>query len=216
MTEEQPSGYVPPRLGAPAFSCPHCMAFAQQAQLSVQAGQYGAMRTYANLTVTRCASCHQDAIWHGMALIHPRLATAPLPNPDLPPAIAALYLEAREIEQSSPRASAALLRLCIERVCTEVGAKGTNLNQRIGDLVQRGVPPEVQQALDYTRLIGNEAVHPGQISETDTDAIAAPLFTCVNLIADALFTRPRQMASLYHSLPQSSRDQIDRRDTSGS
>ena len=45
--------------------------------------------------------------------------------------------------------------------------KGENLNADVAKLVKKGLPVDVQQALDAVRVIGNEALHPGQMDLRD-------------------------------------------------
>ncbi|MBB5372286.1 hypothetical protein HNP71_000524 [Acidocella aromatica] len=82
----------------------------------------------------------------------------------------------------------------------------------IGALVQRGLLPAVQQALDAVRVIGNNAVHPGQLDLTDDPQSAATLFLLINLIAEQLITAPKQAQAIYDSLPEGARNAISRRD----
>ena len=70
----------------------------------------------------------------------------------------------------------------------------------------------VQQALDIVRVIGNEAVHPGQIEVSDNPAIAASLFRLVNIIAEHMISEPKAIAELYRSLPPDKLKGIEDRD----
>lgn len=136
-----------------------------------------------------------------------------MPNPDLPDAVMRDYLEAREVLDCSPRAAAALLRLAVQRLCSELGqsTKG-NLDQAIGNLVKNGLPVSVQQALDGVRVVGNNAVHPGVIDLNDSREFAVVLFDLVNHIADRMISEPKRIAEIYAKLPQAAREAIERRD----
>ena len=48
-----------------------------------------------------------------------------------------------------------------------MGEKGKDINTDIGNLVKKGLPIKVQESLDILRVIGNEAVHPGQLDLKD-------------------------------------------------
>lgn len=139
--------------------------------------------------------------------------TSPDPNPDLPDDIKRDYEEARQILASSPRGSAALLRLAIQKLCVHLEEKGENINEDIGALVAKGLPTMVQQALDLVRVIGNNAVHPGQIDLNDDKKVADKLFPLVNVIAEVMISQPNQIKTLYESvLPESQREAIEQRD----
>jgi len=130
---------------------------------------------------------------------------------DLPEEIKSDFREAAEIWHSSPRGSAALLRLCIQKLCIRLGKSGRNLNNDIGELVKEGLDPRIQKSLDIVRVIGNNAVHPGQIL-TDDRETASRLFRLVNMIADAMITQPKHINEFYEELPESAKRQIEKRD----
>jgi Domain of unknown function (DUF4145) len=64
----------------------------------------------------------------------------------------------------------------VQKLCVRLGGGGANLNDDIGLLVQSGFPVQIQHALDVVRVIGNNAVHPGEISVDDNPEIAQALF----------------------------------------
>jgi hypothetical protein len=137
---------------------------------------------------------------------------APTPNPDLPHDVRADYEEAGKILTLSPRGAAALLRLAIQKLCIKLGEKGENLNDDIANLVQRGLPQKVQKALDSVRVIGNNALHPGQMDLKDDRNTATRLFDLVNIIADVHITQPKKVDAVYSKLPESQRQAIVKRD----
>jgi len=163
-----------------------------------------------NLHLTRCFACEQIAVWINDRVVWPAMHGATPPNPDLPPDVLMDYQEAAAILHSSPRGSAALLRLAIEKLCASLGETG-NINSMIASLVRKGLDQRIQQALDVVRVIGNEAVHPGTIDLRDDSDTAGKLFTLVNIICDALISQPRQINQLYASLPEDKRKGIENR-----
>lgn len=165
-----------------------------------------------NLWLSRCFSCEAIAVWVHDRLIFPSYNLAILPNNDLPSDIKADFMEAAKILDLSPRGSAALLRLCIQKLCKHLGKPGDNLNSDIAQLVKGGLDVRIQKSLDIVRVVGNSAVHPGQIDLTDNRDIAFRLFRLVNMIADAMITQPKHVESFYAELPENARQQIEKRD----
>ncbi len=102
-----------------------------------------------------------------------------IPNPDLPDHIIRDYEEARGILRDSPRGAAALLRLCVQKLCMHLGEKGKNIDDDIASLVSKGLNPLVQKSLDIVRVIGNEAVHPGVIDLNDDRDTASQLLILI-------------------------------------
>jgi len=134
------------------------------------------------------------------------------PHPDLPEDCAVDYREARDIFTKSPRAAAALLRLCIQKLTLQLGEKGANINDDIKSLVSKGLPIAVQQSLDYCRVVGNNAVHPGEIDLNDSPEVAQHLFAMINFIVEDRILRPKEIQKLYQSLPEAAREAIEKRD----
>ena len=145
-------------------------------------------------------------------MIYPNFAGIEPPNQDLSEDIQNDYLEAAEILQRSPRGAAALLRLAIQKLCIQLGEKGTDLNTDIGNLVKKGLSQKVQQSLDALRVIGAQAVHPGQIELKDDVATASALFRLVNFIAEKLITEPNEIEEIYGKIPDGKKEQIAKRD----
>ncbi len=130
----------------------------------------------------------------------------------MPDEIAADYNEARQVLNDSPRSAAALLRLGIQKLCKHLGEPGKNINDDIASLVKKGLPERVQQALDIVRVVGNNAVHPGQIDLKDDAETAGSLFELVNIIVDVMISEPQRIKELYEKLPESARKAVEDRD----
>ncbi len=165
-----------------------------------------------SLQLARCCNCDLISLWMDQAMIYPPVIDAPPPNADLDEAIQRDYMEAAMIVRHSPRGAAALLRLCIQKLCKQLGEKGQDINTDIGNLVKKGLPFPLQQALDIVRVIGNESIHPGQMDMADDGETARQLFALVNLVTERMISLPKQVDALYQSLPQGKRDGIAQRD----
>ena len=66
--------------------------------------------------------------------------------------------------------------------------------------------------MDVLRVIGNNAVHPGQIDLKDDKAVAMKLFQLLNLIVERRISVPKQIDELFEGLPPGAKDAIERRD----
>lgn len=136
-----------------------------------------------------------------------------MPIEDMPEAIKADFMEAREIVNASPRGAAALLRLCVQKLMPILGERGRDINDDIASLVKKGLPVAVQQALDSLRVIGNEAVHPGAIDLNDNRETALALFELLNFIVERTITQQKKISDIYGKLPKSKLDAILKRDS---
>lgn len=164
-----------------------------------------------NLNISQCYQCHELSVWLHDALIHPGNRYGIEPNEDLNDDIRQDFNEAREIINNSPRGAAALLRLCVQKLCMQLGEEGNSIDQDIGSLVGKGLNPLVQEALDVVRVIGNEAVHPGSLDLRDDRDSALQLLILINTIADQMITHPKNVKALYAKLPATKRAGIDAR-----
>ena len=165
-----------------------------------------------NLTLSKCFTCREVSVWIHDRLIFPARMLAPTPNADLPEDVRHDYEEAGRILNESPRGSAALLRLAIQKLCRYLGEDERNLDDAIGRLVRRGLSPLVQKSLDAVRVIGNEAVHPGTLDLQDDRETASRLFEVANIVAEQMITNPKRVDELYGRLPESKRKAIEARD----
>jgi len=217
--------YEEPALNKTAFNCPFCNAYANFWWSPVNVIKAGAQTTI-QYRAAQCAHCGEWTLWTyepkgrgpGGAilvgsLIYPFKLTSPLPHKDLPNSCKSEYDEARNVLAFSPRAAAALLRLCIQQLCKELGASGENVNRDIGELVKKGLDSRIQKALDVVRVTGNNAVHPGTMDLADDNELVNKLFTLVNLIVEEMITKPKEIDALYGTLPEGARQAIDKRDS---
>ncbi len=232
-------GYIAPQYRAGTFTCPVCRQTAKhkwlEANWSLQTVRepnpfavgsepeplnaaieaIGHDSPRSKLAVSRCGACDRSSLWAYEKLVYPETTNSPPVNEDLPDEIKKIYIEAASVAEKSPRSAAALLRLSIQLLCKHLGEPGKKINDDIASLVKKGLPADVQKALDIVRVVGNNAVHPGKIS-TDSPEIVQSLFELINIIAERMLTEPRKISEMYNSLPDRNRDQIAKRDCSQS
>lgn len=203
--------FTAPEHNLTAFHCPFCNVYADQLWDNLGQVFRGAWH-FNGLTGSTCAHCKRSAVWFSEVMVYPDFEGVQPPNQDLSGDIQSDYQEAASILQKSPRGAAALLRLAIQKLCGELGESGKKINEDIKSLVEKGLPAAVQKSLDAVRVIGNEAVHPGQIDLRDDVETAKALFRLVNLIAEKMITEPKEVEEIYNSLPESKRQEIEKRD----
>lgn len=204
--------YIRPTVLTSKFTCPHCGAISLQRWDWRNWGfdQYTDVNKNP-IRVARCDHCENFSLWLNETMLYPDVGIAPQPNPELPNSVKNVYSEAASISSKSPRGAAALLRLAVQVLCKELGEGGENINNDIANLVSKGLPKRVQQALDIVRVTGNNAVHPGQI-DVDDPGTVEKLFELINVIAEYTISMPTRIKTLYDALPQTTRDQIEKRD----
>lgn len=147
----------PPIFQGERFNCPYCGAFAQMTwyeRITMRAESHSIGLNH--IRTATCMSCRETSFWsaNDRKMIFPSIYDSPLPSADMPDTVKAHYNEARQVAANSPRAAGALLRLAVQTLCNDLKAEGNSLNDQIGDLVRKGLPQKIQQALDLVRVIG--------------------------------------------------------------
>lgn len=215
--------HIAPTIRQASFHCPHCGVLAEQTwsknihcyykELSPSEEVVERFYTLQNAWIAKCRYCKNISLWINEKMVYPLTGNVELANPDLPEDIKNDYNEARGIVNISPRGAAALLRLAVQKLCIHLGEKGTNINDDIKNLVKKGLPETMQQALDSVRVIGNNAVHPGTIDLNDDIEIAYALFGFVNIICETLISQPKKVKEYYEkNIPENIRNGIEKRD----
>ena len=85
----------------------------------------------------------------------------------------------------------------------------------IGQLVEdRKVFGRVQEAMDYLRVTGNDAVHPGLLDHEGKDdaEVSRGLFKILNYIVAETIESDAMVRDLYQILPERVREGIENRD----
>lgn len=206
--------YTPPEYQLRAFHCPFCNVYAEQYWDDLSQ-VFRKTWHFAELDGSTCNRCGKSAVWFDKVMVYPDFQGVQPPNQDLNADIQADYQEAASILQKSPRGAAALLRLAIQKLCMALGEEGQDINTDIKNLVAKSLPTAVQRSLDAVRVIGNEAVHPGQMDLRDDIETSKALFKLVNLIADKMISEPKEVEEIYNSLPETKRQAIEKRDNAG-
>ena len=93
-----------------------------------------------------------------------------------------------------------------------IGKETGSLNENIGELSKKGLSQEIQTALDICRLVGNDAVHPGVITD-DNEEIVGKMFSLINFIINTQISQPKHLEDFASQIitPQKQK-QINNRD----
>jgi hypothetical protein len=159
-----------------------------------------------------CSKCNNYALWVGEDMVYPRMSSAPLPAEDMPEDVRDVFLEARKVVDDSPRAAESLLRLALEKLMPHLGVNGKKLDDAIKTLVGNGLPSGIQESLDSIRVIGNNAVHTGELVLDNDKETALILFKLMNLIVEKMITEKNELEDIYNKLPEGAKRSIKRRD----
>lgn len=214
--------YETPELKKTAFTCGQCQTYSKHNwneyyiskndnKIPFISNGFHSEKTALNICI--CEACGRYSLWLDGKQIYPLVSNIIAPNEDMPEQVKALYNEARDVYKISPKSSAALLRLAVQVLCEELGEPGKNINTDIGNLVQKGLDPSVQKMLDSIRIIGNEAVHPGEIQLDEKPDLVSVLFYFINHIVYSKYTKQKEIDEIYSMLPQEKLDAIEARDS---
>jgi hypothetical protein len=134
--------------------------------------------------------------------VHPRGVSREPLHPSIPTDFSADYIEACNVLDISPKASAALSRRCLQHIlrdCAKVTAP--NLDQEIQQVIKASmVPSYIADSLDAVRNIGNFAAHPmkstasGEILDVEPGEAEWNLDT-VEQLFDFYFVGPAKKAA---------------------
>lgn len=219
------------------FTCPFCGGKASHdwryVEQEFSEGPMTANKDSRYVILAKCQGCNKVSIWlteelksvlsksadyvgddTPETLLFPFITpNLPKANEDMPEDVKKIYDEACLVLKASPRSSAALSRLAIEKLVDHLEAEGSNLNSKIADLVSKGLPVQIQKMLDSVRVIGNNAVHPGEIDLSDNAQLASSLLKFINLIVENQISQPKKINEIYDNLPESNLESIERRDS---
>lgn len=204
------------------FNCPLCGTYAHMTwerlyNKSKQTDYYESL----------CSYCEENSLWRiteynespferiakNAELIFPDNGVAALPDNDMPEDVKADYIEAARIFLKSPRGSAALLRLALQKLCKHLGEEGKNINTDIRKLAANNIlPPLVVKVADTVRITGNNAVHPGEMSNEDFDYVASKMFDLLNFIVKKGISEPKELEDLYNLTPENPRKDAEAKD----
>ncbi len=214
--------YTPPKFKEDSFNCPYCNAYAYQDWFNLC---YRMPEKYHYLLdefndqsqASICSKCKKSAIWSGRGkMLVPIRGTAPLAAENMPEDVKEIFEEARQVQPFSPRGAAALLRVCLEKLCAHLGEGKGTLNEKIKRLKEKGLPEKVIQSLDIIRINANEGgSHAGLIDLTgeDNTEIVDKLFFLVNFIVEKTITEPKEIENAFERLPSNKKDGIANRDS---
>lgn len=175
----------------------------RSSELSSGPGSVRNVSSVSNLYSSKCGSCKNIAIWINDNIIHPSSGEAPPANPDMPDEIKDEYEEAASILNLSPRGSAALLRLALQKLCVVLGEPGENIFTDLVSLQKKGLSGDLVKAMHTVRIVGNESVHPGQIDLRDDRTTAIGIFRLINIIVQRLISDQKDIDKLFSDLPES-------------
>ncbi|MBV5279598.1 MAG: DUF4145 domain-containing protein [Campylobacteraceae bacterium] len=206
------SKYYAPKYEEEQFHCPHCGVYSKQHWYDLYYQIYGNIKT--NYRLCNCEHCDKKSLWktNDKTMIDPITITHLPAHQEMPIDIKSLYNEALSVVDLSPKASAALLRLAIQNLMPLIGANIGKLDKDIAKLVSEGLPEEIQQALDYCRVIGNNAVHPNELNLDDTPEMAHAMFEMINFIVEEKIAKPKRVKELFSRLPTGAIEAIEKRD----
>src|SRR5262245_33023221 len=126
MSEQTP--HTPPEYHKSSFHCPRCGSFAHQEWVNVGSRLRGDVLGLELAYCFHCIEAQANAerghalmysIWYEQKMIYPETVSVAPPNTDLATEIQEDYREAASILSKSPRGAAALLRLCVQKLCVQ-------------------------------------------------------------------------------------------------
>ena len=213
--------FTQPEFLAEAFHCPFCSTYAH-----MQWAQLIKDNIYVRYSEATCSRCRDSSLWRHATpvtmggekakdgkMIYQDNGFVPLPEKDMPEDVKCDYTEAAIIFSRSPRGAAALLRLGLQKLCKHLGEEGKNINDDIRELARKNtLPPPVVKVADTLRITGNNAVHPGEMSDEDFDYVAGKMFGLLNFMIKKAISEPKELEALYQLTPEAPRKSAELKD----
>ena len=216
--------YIEPSITKQSFHCPLCGTYAHMEWNWLI--KFDQRTDYIEAKCSHCDKCSLWLVQEGShdsrnrfvptkgEMLLPDFGLSPLAETDMPEDVKNDYFEASRIFSRSPRGAAALLRLGLQKLCKHLGQKGENINDDIRALAASNtVPPMVVKVADTVRITGNNAVHPGEMSDEDFDFVASKMFELINFIVKKAITEPKELEHLYQMTPEAPRKSAEKRDS---
>ena len=94
------------------------------------------------------------------------------------------FEQAATILNKSPRAAAALIRVCIQKMMPLLKNTGKNLDENISSLVGKGLEVEIRQAMDVLQVIRKNPVQENHIDLRAETAMATRMFESLKEILE--------------------------------
>lgn len=217
--------YTFPTFKGDAFNCPFCEAYSHMRWRILSNGlsqvpyYEAACSNCKKATLWRVTDYHHDAdnrrVDANGQLTYPDHRISAPPDKDMPEDVKGDFEEAASIFSRSPRGAAALLRLGLQKLCKHLGEDGENIDKDIRNLASKNVlPPLVVKVADTVRITGNNAVHPGEMSDEDLDHVASKMFDLINFIVKKGISEPKELQALYELTPEGPRKAAEKKDDS--
>ena len=218
------NNFESPQFKKKAFTCPNCSAYSKHdwnsSVIDEDAGVFVGNFSISEKTkmkylhLCKCENCGYISFWYDKNLIWPLNTGIETPVKEIPEDIKELYLEASNILELSPKGSCAILRLALQKLCNRLAGQDEKkkIDGAIKKLVEEGLPSTLQKAMDIVRIVGDEAVHPGEINIDDNKELAIAMFRLMNIIIEKMIIEPKEIDDLYHLMPENKLQGIDNRD----
>ena len=207
-----------------AFNCPNCTVYSRQDWNNIFVNEtkgtfmsivpMNTSNKIIELKTCKCENCGYISFWYNKKLSWPLNTGVEAPLDEMPGDIKELYKEASSIVELSPKGSCAILRLALQKLCNRLAGQEEKkkIDGAIKRLVEQGLPETLQKAMDIVRIVGDEAVHPGEINVDDNKEMAIALFRLMNIIIEKIIIEPKEIDDFYNLMPENKLKGIENRD----
>ena len=174
------------------LTCPYCNTFSHFENQGPNIGWKGGAHI-----VAPCHACAGPVYIHveGENVLdsYPKLRTSV--DPSYPEVVAEAMTEAlKSLNVGNPLSCATMCRRAIQGAVKETVAKGSTLNEQIGDLATKGeIAKQLAEWAHETRLSGNLAAHPDELGRKVTLRDAQEVFEFTETFLEYLYVLPKKL-----------------------